>query len=68
MSLRPITEIERCLHAARRDVFAHDDTVAEEASFHLALLLAELAAHPEEVKRRAAVKAAHDERLLFRWT
>ena len=68
MSLRPITEIERCLHAARRDVFAADAAVAEAASFHLALLLAELAAHPEEVKRRAAVKAAHDERLLFRWT
>jgi len=65
--MRPITEIERCLQVARRDVFSPDDAIATAASSRITMLLAELAAHPEEQQRRAAVQAANDARLLFRW-
>jgi len=47
--MRPITEIERCLQVARRDVFSPDDAIATAASSRITMLLAELAAHPDEL-------------------
>ncbi len=60
-------EIECALYAARQQVFSDDDAVAAQAVRDVQRLLAQLTSHPDEVARRARLKAKRDEALLFRF-
>jgi hypothetical protein len=65
--VRALEDIERDLHAARRDVFSDDPCVALTAEAAITRLRDEMRRHPEERARRARVRAAQDERLLRLW-
>lgn len=62
-----LQEIEVALQRARSKVFSEDEQVAKQAEEDIARLRRLLRAHPDEVKRRDRIRAAQDERFLFRW-
>ena len=65
--MRPLIQIERDLHDARRRVFSDDPHVALTAEADIRRLQDEQMQHPEERDRKARVKAAQDERRLRLW-
>lgn len=61
-----LKEIETAIRAQRCLVFSSNDEEAEKASQKIKELKAMLDNHPDEIKRRAAVKRKADERFWFR--
>lgn len=61
-----LKEIENAIWEQRRVIFSSNDEEAEKASQKIKELAAMLDRHPDEVKRRAAVKRKADERFWFR--
>ncbi len=62
-----LAEIENALQAARRGIFALDDEVANAAIAEVKRLQALLISHPDEVARKAKLKAKGDAAIAFRW-
>jgi hypothetical protein len=62
-----LSDLEKKLRAARRDVFSDDDDVAARAVVDIRALRVAIEAHPEERARRDGREAAASERMLRRW-
>lgn len=64
---KSLEEIELALRKARLAVFSDDPHVSFKAEGDIRRLLDQLRRHPEEIRRRAYVKAIQDEKLLRMW-
>lgn len=64
---KSLEEIELALRKARFAVFSDDPVASLQAEADIRRLLDQLRRHPEEIRRRAYVKAIQDEKLLRMW-
>lgn len=64
---KSLEEIELGLRKARLAVFSDDPATSLQAEADIRRLLDQFRRHPEEIHRRATLKAAQDEKLLRMW-